>query len=191
MRGVMVPVGSLHPWDKNPRLNSGAVDAVAGSIKRFGFMAPIIALPDGMIVAGHTRYSAALKLGLSVVPVVYVTMSLEDAKTYAVADNRVAELGSWDERLLAELASSVPPELAAVAGFSESEISDMVAYLEEAPSLSPAPAPGASAAAVKAVTVKYGLDEFAAVNALFEKARARFGVYDNSAALLAAARRCR
>lgn len=54
----------LLPYANNPRVNNGAVDAVAASIKEFGFKVPIIVDADGVIVTGHTRLKAAMKLGL-------------------------------------------------------------------------------------------------------------------------------
>ena len=63
-------VDDLIPYDNNPRKNENAVDAVAESIRRFGFKVPIIADAENVIVAGHTRLKAAQKLGLETVPVI-------------------------------------------------------------------------------------------------------------------------
>ena len=62
-------ITDIHPYEKNPRLNEGAVDAVARSIKEFGWRAPIVVDKDMVIICGHTRLKAAIKLGLDVVPV--------------------------------------------------------------------------------------------------------------------------
>lgn len=94
---VMVPVAALRPWVKNPRKNDPAVDSVAASIKRFGFGAPIVArLEDGEVIAGHTRLKAAIRLGLSSVPVRYLDLTPEEARAYALADNKLGELAEWD-----------------------------------------------------------------------------------------------
>ncbi|MDE6398877.1 MAG: ParB N-terminal domain-containing protein, partial [Clostridiales bacterium] len=61
-------IGDLKPYKNNPRNNDGAVDAVAASIKEFGFKIPIVIDTDGEIIAGHTRLKAAKKLGLNEVP---------------------------------------------------------------------------------------------------------------------------
>ena len=66
---VMRPVQSVRPYPGNPRLNDDAVDAVARSLLEFGFRQPIVVDADGVIVVGHTRYKAALRLGLTDVPV--------------------------------------------------------------------------------------------------------------------------
>ena len=87
----------LAPYANNPRVNDGAVDAVAASIKEFGFKVPIIVDADGVIVAGHTRLKAARKLGLNQVPVIVASdLSPEQVKAFRLADNRVAELAQWD-----------------------------------------------------------------------------------------------
>ena len=65
----MRPVDSIRPYPGNPRRNDPAVDAVARSLKEFGFRQPIVVDADGVVVVGHTRHKAALKLGLTEVPV--------------------------------------------------------------------------------------------------------------------------
>jgi DNA modification methylase len=97
MHVEMRPVGSIRPYENNPRLND-AVDAVAASIREFGFRQPIVVDEDGVIVVGHTRYKAALRLGLAEVPVhVAVGLSPAQARAYRIADNQTATLSSWDE----------------------------------------------------------------------------------------------
>jgi len=91
----------VKPYDKNPRDNDAAVDAVAHSIREYGFRQPIVVDKDGVIIVGHTRLKAALKLGMSEVPVHVATdMTPEQIKAYRIADNKVAELASWDMELL-------------------------------------------------------------------------------------------
>ena len=99
-----VAVASLRPWAKNPRKNDPAVKAVADSIKRFGFGAPLIARREnGEIIAGHTRLKAAIKLGLTEVPVRYLDLSEAEAHALALADNKVGELAEWDDAGLADV----------------------------------------------------------------------------------------
>jgi len=101
MKVQLVPITSIRPYDKNPRLNDHAVDAVANSIREFGFRQPIVLDKKGVIVVGHTRYKAALKLGLKEVPV-HVARGLTPAqvKAYRIADNQTASLAQWDYDLL-------------------------------------------------------------------------------------------
>lgn len=99
---VYVATASLKPWAKNPRKNDPAVQAVADSIKRFGFGAPLLVRKaSGEIIAGHTRLKAAVKLGLTEVPVRYLDLSESEAHALALADNRVGEIAEWDDEALA------------------------------------------------------------------------------------------
>lgn len=94
--------GKLKLWANNPRKNDGEpVSKVADSISRFGFGAPIVARrANGEIIAGHTRWKAAIKLGLERVPVRFLDISERDAHLLAVADNRIGEFADWDHRPL-------------------------------------------------------------------------------------------
>ena len=103
MQIVMRKASELVPYERNPRNNDGAVDAVAASIKEFGFKVPIIVDKDGVIVAGHTRLKAAKKLGLEEVPTIIADdLSPEQIKAFRLADNKTAEIAGWDFKLLDE-----------------------------------------------------------------------------------------
>ena len=65
-----VPITSVKPYEKNPRFNDDAVDAVAKSIKEFGWQQPIVVDREMVIIVGHTRLKAAESLGLTEVPVI-------------------------------------------------------------------------------------------------------------------------
>ena len=94
-------IDDILPYDKNPRINDSAVDAVAGSLKEFGFRQPIVVDADGVIIVGHTRWKAAKKLGLAKAPVhVAKDLSPEQIKAYRIADNQTATLAEWDFDLL-------------------------------------------------------------------------------------------
>lgn len=98
---IEAPVDQVVPYQDNPRHNEDAVDAVAESIRRFGFRSPIVVDEDMVVLAGHTRLKAARKLGLSTVPVLVAEgLSEEDRKAYRLADNKTGELASWDLGLL-------------------------------------------------------------------------------------------
>lgn len=86
-------VSDIRPYEKNPRLNEGAVDAVAASIKEFGWRAPIVVDKEMVIICGHTRLLAAKKLGLDVVPVhVADNLTPEQVQAYRIADNKTGEI---------------------------------------------------------------------------------------------------
>lgn len=93
----------IKPYEKNPRNNDNAVDAVANSIREFGFKVPIIIDKDNVIVAGHTRYKASQKLGLKTVPCIKADdLNEEQIKAFRLADNKVSEQATWDFDLLNE-----------------------------------------------------------------------------------------
>lgn len=90
-------IGKIKPYEKNPRKNDAAVNGVAESIKQFGFKQPIVIDKHNVIVAGHTRYKAAKKLGLATVPCVRADdLTKEQVKAYRIADNKLNELATWD-----------------------------------------------------------------------------------------------
>jgi len=92
---------NLIPYENNPRVNGYAVKKVMESIKEFGFKNPIIVDKDNVIVAGHTRREASILLGLESVPYIVADDLTEDqVKAYRIADNKLAELSTWDEELL-------------------------------------------------------------------------------------------
>ena len=95
------PLANIKPYEKNPRINNAAVEAVARSIRDFGFRQPIVIDGDGVIVVGHTRWKAAKKLGLDKVPVhVARELTPEQARAYRIADNKTGDLATWDLELL-------------------------------------------------------------------------------------------
>ena len=95
------PLADIRPYPSNPRLNDDAVEAVAQSIREFGFRQPIVVDAEGVIVCGHTRFKAAEKLRLDRIPV-HVATDLTDAqiKAYRIADNRSGEIAEWNYDLL-------------------------------------------------------------------------------------------
>ena len=131
-------------WDKNPRKNDPAVPAVAKSIRRFGFVAPVVVwVGAGRLVAGHTRIKALRHLlkadpsfvprgapSAGMVPVRYAEFASQaEADAYALADNRLNEIASWDNDALAEILAeikSVDASLADVIGYSAAEMSKLL-----------------------------------------------------------------
>ncbi len=98
-----MPISSIHPYENNPRNNDNAVSAVAASLKEFGWQQPIVVDKDMVIIAGHTRYKAALSLGMNTVPVLVADkLSPEKANAYRLADNKTGDLATWDFAKLQE-----------------------------------------------------------------------------------------
>lgn len=122
-----VDPASLKPWGKNPRKNDGAVvDKVAASIREFGFAAPIVARREtNEIIAGHTRWKAATKLGLDSVPVRFVDLDADKAHLLALADNRLGELAEWDLPSLHELLADFDVPDLELAGWSKFDLEQL------------------------------------------------------------------
>lgn len=119
----LVDPNTLVPWDKNPRVNDHAVPKVAASIEEFGFAAPIIARAGtNVVIAGHTRLKAALHLGLKQVPVRYLDITDKQAAQLAIADNKLGELATWDDAMLADIMTDFDPGDLELTGFSTAEL---------------------------------------------------------------------
>ncbi|WP_236894888.1 DNA modification methylase [Clostridium beijerinckii] len=104
---VNINISEIIQYENNPRNNDAAVDKVAESIKEFGFKVPIIVDKDNIIIAGHTRYKAAVKLGLEIVPVIKADdLTEQQVKAFRIMDNKSSEFATWNyEALLKEMES--------------------------------------------------------------------------------------
>lgn len=109
----------IKPYKNNPRKNDEAVQAVANSIRAFGFKQPIVVDADSVIIVGHTRYKAAQMLGLKTVPVLVASdLDKEKAKAYRLADNKTSELAGWDFTALAKEMAEIDMDMSEF-GFTE------------------------------------------------------------------------
>ena len=120
----------LIPYENNPRINDYAVKKVLESIKEYGFTNPILVDAGLIIIAGHTRREAAILAGLEKVPyIIKDDLTPEQVKAYRIADNKLAELSTWDEEALkAELFELQELE---VMGFTEMDLKDLFEEKEE------------------------------------------------------------
>ena len=101
MKVTELDINEIIPYVNNPRDNTAAIDAVASSIKEFGFNVPLVLDRDKIVVTGHTRLAAAKKLGIKRLPCIVAEHLTEaQAKAYRLADNKVAELATWNTELL-------------------------------------------------------------------------------------------
>ena len=105
MQIITKKLSELHPYTNNPRKNDQAVDAVANSIREFGFKVPVVIDKNGEIIAGHTRLKAAKKLKMKEIPcIVADDLTEEQIRAFRIADNKAGELADWDfEALINEL----------------------------------------------------------------------------------------
>src|SRR5215472_15679170 len=101
---VYSPIGSLKLDPTNPRRHSKKqIRQIAASIKAFGFNVPILVDADGNVIAGHARVLACLELGITEVPTLCLEhLSPVQIRAFMIADNRLTEIATWDDRLLAQ-----------------------------------------------------------------------------------------
>ena len=142
---------SIRPYPGNLRNNAPAVDAVAKSVTEFGFRQPIVVDAEDVIVVGHTRYKAALKLSLAEVPV-HVATGLTPAQTraYRLADNQTATIATWDDdTLVTELLGLKDQGYDLdLTGFDAGDLSRLLGYGDPAPTGDPEDIPEPPAEAV-------------------------------------------
>lgn len=124
-------IDTLQLLPGNPR--RGDVAAVARSLDAFGQRKPIVALRGGTVIAGNHTLQAAQSLGWDKIAVVWVDDDDATAKAFALADNRTAELGDYDDQALAELIAAVADadaDLLAASGWTSSDLTELLATLE-------------------------------------------------------------
>ncbi len=130
------PIEKLTPYARNTRTHTPAqIDAIAASIKEWGWTMPVLADEDGTLIAGHARIQAAQKLGIAEVPVM-LAKGWPEAKrrAYVIADNQLAIKGSgWDFELLASEIEGLGDEGfdLSLLGFSEDELANLLAEKTE------------------------------------------------------------
>ena len=97
MQIIDLKLHEIKAYKNNPRHNDQAVDSVAASIDEFGFKVPIVIDRNHVIVTGHTRYKAAIQLGLETVPCLIADDLTDDQiKAFRLVDNKVGEIATWD-----------------------------------------------------------------------------------------------
>ena len=128
---LVVAVNTLHLLDGNPR--RGDVAAVARSLERFGQRKPIVANRDGTVIAGNHTLLAAIDLGWTEIAVVFVDDDDTTAKAFALADNRTAELGGYDDDALAAIIAEVQAsdaELLAATGWTDADLAALLNHID-------------------------------------------------------------
>ena len=98
----MLATSSLTPNPRNARVHSEKqISQLIANISRFGFLVPLVVDDQNMIAAGHGRFEAAKQIGLVEVPCIRTKfLSEADRRAFALAENRLAELSSWDPEIL-------------------------------------------------------------------------------------------
>lgn len=134
LEALTVPIEWVRPMEGNPR--RGDVDAVARSYNTFGQRKPVVVRrtgeqdghPVGDVIAGNHQLAAARKLGWSRIAVVWMEDDEKTAKAFAVADNRVSDLGAYDPTALAEALDELKadPELLKAASYDPADLEKVV-----------------------------------------------------------------
>ena len=120
-----ISIQELKVYKNNARThNESQLEAIKESIKRFGFIAPVVIDENKMILVGHGRVMAAKLLKMEKVPCVYVDdLSEEQKKAFIHADNLLTEKGEWDYTILENEINSINMDMTAF-GFDEVETED-------------------------------------------------------------------
>ena len=101
---VMKKISEVKPYVRNPRKNDKTVNLLVEIIPKVGFNVPLVIDRNGVIVKGHARYAAAIRLGMEEVPCVVTDADEETIKLDRLADNRISEFSEWvNDELLHEL----------------------------------------------------------------------------------------
>lgn len=140
LKRFLAPIEELTAHPRNPRL--GNVYEIGRSLERFGQQRPVLALPDGTIVAGHHVWTAAKQRGWTHIAVIRSDLTAEAVEGYLIADNGTADKGYYDERQLAELLNEW--EDYGGTGFGEDEAKAVIAAMLWMPEDGPQQAPRAA-----------------------------------------------
>jgi ParB-like nuclease family protein len=131
-----VPVDKITTHPENPR--KGNVSLIMESLAEYDLTQPLVVQRStGYVLAGNHRLRAAIGLGWTEVDVVYADLDDVRAKKYMLMDNRTADLGTYDEELLAELLASMSDDLL-YTGYTPDDMDDLLAAQDQLPVLPPA-----------------------------------------------------
>lgn len=100
----MRPINSIKPYIRNPRKNDKTVDLLCKIIPKVGFNVPLVIDKDGIIVKGHARFIAAIRLGMKELPCIVTHADEEAIKADRITDNKISEFSEWvNEELMHEV----------------------------------------------------------------------------------------
>lgn len=122
-------IANLKPFPGNPRKHEADVEPIVRSIEHFGWTNPILVQEKtNRIIAGHGRLDAARKAGLPHVPVIFLEMNDKDATAYTIADNKLAELSTWDTTALKDLLEDLKAKKydLSLLGYDKEELNELL-----------------------------------------------------------------
>ena len=124
----MLKVSEIMAHPKNPRVHpEELLQKLERSIREFGWTNPVLVSQDGVLLAGHARVKAAERLGIVEIPAVRLPLTGEKADAYLIADNRLQDDSTWDEKVLAGLIGELAGVDLTVTGFTSAELAEIVA----------------------------------------------------------------
>ena len=135
---MLVETRKIKPYQRNARKNDATVAKLAELIPRVGFNVPLVLDRKNVIVKGHARWKAAVKLGMTAVPCVYTDADEETIKLDRLADNRAQEFSTWDVELLSGELASLNLNFAFDLGTLNFELADNPRKTADAHALAPA-----------------------------------------------------
>lgn len=101
---VMKKIGEIKPYIRNPRVNDKTVELLCEIIPKVGFNVPLVIDKNGVIVKGHARFTAGIRLGMTELPCVVTNADEEAIKADRITDNKISEFSEWvNDELLHEL----------------------------------------------------------------------------------------
>jgi ParB-like chromosome segregation protein Spo0J len=134
------PLARLKPYARNAKTHDAdQVAKIAASMAEFGWTVPVLVAADGELIAGHGRILAAAHLGLSEAPVIVLGHLTEaQRRAYRIADNKLTELGGWDEALLLqELQALLAEDFdLGLIGIPEDELDALLSDADDRPAIS-------------------------------------------------------
>ena len=103
---VMRAINTIKPYIRNPRKNDKTVELLCKVIPKVGFNVPLVIDEKGIIVKGHARFTAAIRLGMTELPCIITHADAEAIKADRIADNKISEFSEWvNEELMHEIDS--------------------------------------------------------------------------------------
>ena len=134
------PLARLKPYARNAKTHDAdQVAKIAASMAEFGWTVPVLVAADGELIAGHGRILAAAYLGLTEAPVIVLGHLTEaQRRAYRIADNKLTELGGWDDALLLqELQALLAEDFdLGLIGIPEDELDALLADVDDRPAIS-------------------------------------------------------
>jgi len=129
------PLDRLRPYARNAKTRGpDQVAKIAASMAEFGWTVPVLVSSDGEVIAGHGRILAATQLGLSDAPVIVLDhLGEAQRRAYRIADNKLTELGEWNDAFLSEELKGLAEDEfdLSLIGFGEAELSALLDGIEE------------------------------------------------------------